>query len=56
MAGAHVPRNPRRIPPRYTSAINRLTGELAKDLTGHPIVDIEKALVAAEQREERPAP
>jgi len=26
----------------------RLAGELAKDLTGHPIADIEKALVAAE--------
>ncbi|MES2338640.1 MAG: host attachment family protein [Pseudomonadota bacterium] len=27
---------------------DRLTGELAKDLTGHPIADIEKALVAAD--------
>jgi protein required for attachment to host cells len=27
---------------------DRLTGELAKDLTGHPIPDIEKALMAAE--------
>ncbi len=26
----------------------RLAGELAKDLTGHPIPDIEKALIAAE--------
>ena len=25
----------------------RLTGELSKDLTGHPIPDIEKALIAA---------
>ena len=25
----------------------RLSGELAKDLTGHPIADIEKALIAA---------
>lgn len=27
---------------------DRLTGELAKDLTGHPVPEIEKALVAAE--------
>lgn len=27
---------------------DRLTGELAKDLTGHPIPDIEKALMAAD--------
>ena len=27
---------------------DRLTGELAKDLTGHPIPDIEKALIAAD--------
>ena len=27
---------------------DRLTGELAKDLTGHPILDIEKALIAAD--------
>ena len=27
---------------------DRLAGELAKDLTGHPIPDIEKALIAAE--------
>ena len=26
---------------------SRLAGELAKDLTGHPIADIEKALMAA---------
>ena len=27
---------------------NRLAGEIAKDLTGHPIPDIEKALIAAD--------
>ena len=27
---------------------NRLAGEIAKDLTGHPIPDIEKALSAAD--------
>lgn len=26
---------------------NRLAGEIAKDLTGHPVPDIEKALIAA---------
>ncbi|MBN2971702.1 host attachment protein [Roseomonas aeriglobus] len=32
----------------HKEVIDRLAGELAKDLTGHPIPDIEKALIAAE--------
>ncbi|MHA6723612.1 host attachment family protein [Sphingomonas sp. RS2018] len=32
----------------HKEVTDRLAGELAKDLTGHPIADIEKALVAAD--------
>ncbi|MEO5939220.1 MAG: hypothetical protein ABIQ43_09465 [Sphingomonas sp.] len=53
MAGRGRVRNPVRRPRRWASAHyhieveNRLAGEIPKDLTGHALPEIEKALSAA---------